>query len=130
VKRALIAVVAALLCGTAHADNQQQFLGLCTGLTARDSDTLLLERLSCMARIRGYADGHTMTVQFAASRGKYVPKLWCIPPTTTDQQVLSNVLGWVDRNPKQFTELTTKYPNITGAMAVITVALHRQYECK
>jgi len=88
-----------------------------------------------MGRVRGYADGHAMTIRLMqlAAKEQSVPAilepLWCVPATVTDRDLLKGVVEWTETHPVAFKKLATKYPGTTGSLAVITEALRTQYQC-
>lgn len=118
---------------SAHAsDNTTSFLSSCSGVTITSPNTKLVAYANCMGRVRGYADGHMISVMLhnAVSHNNDIDVLWCIPQSQTDGQVIQSVLSWIDLNKADFTGITHQYKGVTGAYTVITKALVDKYPCK
>ena len=109
-----------------------RFLELCTGITVKDDGVRLIAVSNCLGRIRGFADGHLMTVRLANASGKDEGlQLFCIDEKKTDRQVYEAVAGWVAKNPARFDEIVAQYESsATAAMAVNVAALHAAFPCQ
>lgn len=108
-----------------------RFLEMCTGITIKDEAVRLIAVSNCLGRIRGFADGHLMTVRLADASGKDGLQLFCIDEKQTDRQVYEAVAGWVAMNPVRFDEIAIQYQSpATAAMAINVAALHAAFPCE
>lgn len=109
-----------------------EFVKLCSGLDTVSEQSRLLATANCLGRIRGYADSHQQTIRMLQQSYNLAPtaQLWCIPKPTTDKQLLTVILTWVDANPRQYDSVISNYSGTAGAMGVLAAALHATYPCK
>jgi hypothetical protein len=122
-----------LITSTAYSsENTNSFLNACSGVTITSANSQLVAYTNCMGRIRGYSDGHMLTVALHNEIFKTdkVKPMWCVPSSQTDGEVIQSVLGWIDANPAVYTSNNTQYTGLSGAYANITRALVDQYGCK
>lgn len=104
----------------------------CSGLDATVDLPYQLALANCLGKIRGYADSHQHTFKLLQHRLS-IPssaQLWCIPPDTTDKQLLSSVVKWIDDNARSYDAITDRYSGTTGAMGVLAASLAASYPCK
>lgn len=117
--------------------DESAFITACGGFQVSTKMDMLIATTSCMGRARGFIDGHQMTIhlqhQFARDM-KSVPMtgMWCVPPSTTDGQVMSAVVSWIRANPTQFHEVYDKYADrpLAAALSIISVSIHQTFPCK
>lgn len=114
----------------------KEFITMCTNADVETSSTLVIAYVNCMGRVRGYVDGHQMTIDLQYTVHEQYSKLlvldplWCIPTTVTDRELLFSVVDWTNSNHKDFKALAKRYPGGAGVSAVITKALSTKYPCK
>lgn len=107
-----------------------QFLSLCSGLEDMTNETVQLVAVaSCLARVRGFVDGHQVTVRMQKPGVSAIPALWCVDADVTDKELLDSVLQWVDSNPSDYAKIIAAMPGTTAALAVTTKAVHDAYPC-
>lgn len=108
-----------------------RFLEMCTGISIKDESVRVIAVSNCLGRIRGFADGHLMTVRLANAAGKDDGlQLFCIDEKKTDRQVYEAVAGWVAKNPTRFDTIAAQYESsATAAMAINVAALHAAFPC-
>jgi hypothetical protein len=109
------------------AEVYREFLTNCSGVTITEPVSQAIAYGTCVGYARGIADGHQITVDGMA---KMMPgkdtgrvRLWCVPPSTTNETLMSVVVLWIDANPKEYAVLSSRFDGITAATAVIVKAL-------
>lgn len=107
-----------------------QFLSLCSGLEDMTNETVQLVAVaSCLARVRGFVDGHQVTIRMQKPGVNAIPALWCVDSDITDKELLDSVLTWVDTNSGDYKKIIEAMPGTTAALAVTTKAVHDAYPC-
>lgn len=107
-----------------------QFLSLCSGLEDMTNETVQLVAVaSCLARVRGFVDGHQVTIRMQKPGANTIHALWCVDATVTDKEVLDSVMSWVDANPADYKKIIDAMPGTTAALAITTKAVHDAYPC-
>lgn len=115
---------------------QQRLLSLCTGLELTEepvtNELAAIAVSNCIGRIRGLADGHTMTAHLVAAKLQNAPdvRLWCIEEQVSDKQLLDTVVSWVEQNPARVKEIIGKFTDTNAATSMIVTALNHSYPCK
>lgn len=83
---------------------------------------------SCMGRMRGLVDGHSLTT--ATYKIPQQDQLWCVAPSTTNKELLTTVLDWVDDNQEEYARVVAGSRNApTASLAVAYLALTSAYPC-
>ncbi len=109
----------------------KDFVGVCSGIDMTNPEVHLIAVSECMGRVRGFVDGHDLTVAMIqmASGNKRSNALWCMPTNVTSDQLLSDVMDWADRNPSAYVEVRSKMDDNNSATAVMIRALRETYPC-
>lgn len=130
VRFGLVAFTAAVCVGALATRNatppppsHAEFLQKCSG-----SSNELVASTSCMSRLRGVVDGHSLTAAIVGiPQGE---QLWCIMPNVTNAELLGSVLKWVDTYPQEYAQIMSKTRNATTAtLAVTYIAFASSYPC-
>lgn len=107
----------------------KDFIGACSGMDVSNPDVHLVALSECMGRVRGFVDGHMMTVAMNQLAGAKSINLWCMPTKVSSDQLLTNIMDWVDANPEDYTDVRSKMDDNNGATAVMIRALRTTYPC-
>lgn len=119
-------------------DRDVKFLEMCSGLSldpkshSSDSETIgLIAVANCLGRIRGYVDGHqlTITMQVRAGKSTMTP-LWCVNPSVTDKELMDSIFSWSEAHSDEFDQITTQYNGSTASVGIMLRAISTQYPCK
>ena len=90
---------------------------------------------NCTGFVQGFITGHTLTTRLGRALSKEHPAtfalndLWCVPPTTTSQQIMLKVTNWVENNEAKTKLALDTHLGIDGALFVITWAVSDAYPC-
>ena len=106
----------------------QRFLTACSGITITDATSQSIAYGVCMGYVRGFADGHQVTVdtiQRANQTSTDIPviRLWCIPPSTTNSEVMKVVVQWIATYPSTHDDIMRQFNGINAATAVVVKSL-------
>lgn len=112
----------------APAGPSSEFLLMCSGKEPTAEQTKSAVEI-CAARVRGFADGHAMTMRIHEAKLNVKP-LWCIDQNTTDSTVLATVLRWTDENPDKFWTIAKDANVPTATLMVVVAALHHKFPCE
>ena len=107
----------------------KDFIGTCSGMDVSNPDVHLVALSECMGRVRGFVDGHTMTVAMNRLAGAKSITLWCMPTKVSSDQLLTNIMDWVDANPEDYNDVRSKMDDNNSATAVMIRALRTTYPC-
>lgn len=107
----------------------KDFIGACSGMDVSNPEVHLVALSECMGRVRGFVDGHMMTVAMNQMAGVRSVNLWCMASSKTSDQLLTNIMDWADANPEDYTNIRSKMDDENGATAVMIRALHATYPC-
>jgi len=111
---------------SATPSESDQFIALCSGLDVSDEAVKLLGLSNCLGRLRGFVDGHQLTVQLMKSKDR----MWCVDADVKDKEVFDAVIDWAVENPKQVSEITRDFEGINAATAIAIRAIHHKFPCK
>lgn len=92
-------------------ESSSAYVTMCSSIDARTH--LDYAMIGCMARLRGFVDGHTST-----SLSLQVSPHWCVPQSETDGDVLSKVLAWVEQHPV----VLKPHPSVDQATSTLLIA--------
>lgn len=112
-------------------DASVQFIGDCAGMDMTVPGVYLVGVSECMGRVRGLVDGHNMTV----ATGKMMSaknaelQLWCIGADVTAEEMLDEVMDWVDADPKRYQDILKTTDGNNGSMIATVKALRAAYPC-
>lgn len=107
------------------------FIGMCSGMAMDDPDVQLVAVAGCMGRVRGFVDGHDMTISMGqiAGRGNDIPHMWCVTAATTTNQLMTDIMDWVEAHPKEYRGIIDTVGDADAAMVITVKALHAAYPC-
>lgn len=105
------------------------FISLCSGLDVSDQDVAMLGAANCLGRVRGIAEGHTLTVGLQPPSSTNQP-MWCISHTTTDRQLVDAVIKWSVNNSQAYVNYVNQLSEDDAGTAIIVRALRETYSCK
>jgi Rap1a immunity proteins len=116
------------------AEVYREFLTNCSGVTITETVSQAIAYSTCVGYARGIADGHQITVdgmaRILSNKDTDRVRLWCVPPSTTNEIMMGVVVSWIDNNPQEYIALMDKFDGITAATAVIVKALGTAPEFK
>lgn len=105
----------------------QQFLTACSGVTITGVTSQAIAYGACMGYARGFADGHQVTIdgiiRMGPSPSVQQARLWCIPPSTTNETVMRAVVSWISEHPSEYDMFMQKFNGINAATSIIVRAL-------
>ena len=107
----------------------KDFVGVCSGMDISDAEVHLIAVSECMGRVRGFVDGHHLTVAMNRMAGAKSVNLWCMPDKLTSGQLLTEVMDWADTHPDEYVKIRTNVDDNNSATAVMIEALHTAYPC-
>lgn len=107
----------------------KDFIGACSGMDVSNPEVHLLALSECMGRVRGFVDGHAVTVAMNNHVGVQSVNMWCMPAKTSTDKLLTDIMDWADANPQAYTNIRAKMNNSNGATAIIIKALRTTYPC-
>lgn len=112
----------------APAGPSSEFLLMCSGKEPTAEQTNSAVEI-CAARVRGFADGHSMTMRIHEAKISANP-LWCVDQNLSDGSVLATVLRWTDENPDRFWTIAKDANVPTATLMVVVAALHNKFPCE
>lgn len=107
----------------------KDFIGACSGMDMSNVEVHVVALSECMGRVRGFVDGHHLTVAMNQLVGVKSVNLWCMPLKTSSDQLLTNMMDWVDANPSEYAVIRSKVGDDNSATAVMIQALRTTYPC-
>lgn len=112
-------------------DASVQFIGDCAGMDMSVPGVYLVGVSECMGRVRGLVDGHNMTVAMSKmiSAKNAELQLWCIGADVTAEEMLDEVMDWVDADPKRYQDIMETTDGNNGSMIATVKALREAYPC-
>ncbi len=109
--------------------HSKDFIGVCSGMDLTSPEVHIVALSECMGRVRGFVDGHNMTVAMNQMAGAKSIKLWCMPTQVTTDQLLTNVMDWADSNPDDYVDIRASMDDANSATAIVIRALRTTYPC-
>ena len=107
----------------------KDFIGVCSGMDMSNAEVHVVALSECMGRVRGFVDGHHLTVAMNQMAGTKSVKLWCMPNKVSSDQLLTNVMDWADANPDDYVDIRSKMDDSNSATAIVIRALRITYPC-
>lgn len=108
-----------------RSQNQLRYIEGCARLSITDTSTYNLAVANCLGRVRGFVDGHILTMEMLDND---LRPLWCVSPIISDGDVLESVLEVADEvaaATKQ--EISTTHSSIVG---LTVFAVSSRYSCE
>jgi hypothetical protein len=130
-----ICALALILTGCSKQDDQPfhptnltelRFLELCTGVSIVSRGSQDIAYANCLGRVRGFIDGHAMTVVANPD----IEPLWCVNQMQPDIEVYNEIVDWVVKNPVKYKSIAAAAPPATASMMVAIAAAHERFPCK
>lgn len=151
--RALLIILASFLLSvapfTTHAQQQQneeeptreqvaqmeaELLALCTGITdISNAGVRTMAIAHCSGKVRGFIDGHVMTVALLRSGNpvfQTLSPLWCVSPRVPAIELYHNTLAWMVAENEAYEQLKGKTSGKEQTFAFVMLAsLRMGYPC-
>lgn len=112
-------------------DASVQFISDCAGMDLSVPGVYLVGVSECLGRVRGLVDGHNMTVAMGKmmSAKNAELQLWCIGADVAAEEMLDEVMDWVDADPKRYRDILETTDGNNGSMIATVKALREAYPC-
>lgn len=109
----------------------QDFIGVCSGMDLTHPDVHVVALSECMGRVRGFVDGHNLTIAIVqiTDNSKRANTMWCMPTQVSTGQLLTDIMDWVDQNPNEYVKIRSNVDDDNSATAVMIQALRTTYPC-
>lgn len=107
----------------------KDFIGVCSGMDMSNDEVVLIALSECMGRVRGFVDGHHMTVAVNRMAGAKSVNLWCMPAKVSSDQLLTTIMDWADANPDDYVDVRAQMDDNNSATAIMIRALRSAYPC-
>lgn len=108
------------------------FIGECAQMNMTDPKVRMYAVSECVGRIRGFVDGHNITVAVAAraagNQGAKAVRLFCVGPNVETEKLVAAVMDWAGDHVSEYTRVMAADPQ-DGATIIMIKALHDTYPC-